>query len=98
MVKSHHAALLCALLILAACTAPASRAPEAVGDVASAAEGTAQTEEDPLICESIVRTGTRVAERRCMRQSELDKQRAGGQQALGDWQRRSTHTGNRAVE
>lgn len=97
MVKSHHLALFC-VVFLAACTAPASRAPEAVGDVASAADGTAQAEEDPLICESIVRTGTRVAERRCMRQSELEKQREGGQQALGDWQRRSTHTGNRTID
>ncbi|MEX2132051.1 MAG: hypothetical protein WD772_11250 [Pseudohongiellaceae bacterium] len=63
-------------------------------EVASATDGTA--EEDPLVCENTVRTGTRVAQRVCMRQSQIDAIARGGQDALGDWQRGGLQTGNQS--
>lgn len=94
-------ALVCAAVLLTACATPASRdpgMPDAVtgGDVTSAPEIAAAEEKDPIVCESIVRTGTRVAERRCMRRSEKERQQQGGQDALGEWQRRSVQVGNKS--
>ena len=98
MTSFRLAVLFCAALLMIGCTAvtpePRSDVAKAAGDVASAPAVPAAAEEDPVVCESIVRTGTRVAQRRCMRRSDLDRQQRGGQEALGEWQRRGTQVGN----
>ena len=81
---------LCSMLLVSACAAP-TRNPEA--SVASAAAG---TEDDPVVCETVVRTGTRIAERTCMRKSQIDAQRQASQDALQEIQRRGAQVGNPA--
>lgn len=100
MSHTRLAALFCAALLVSACTAPATRtavAPETgsdaaapVGDVASATTVAATAEEDdPIVCESVARTGTRVAKRLCMRRSEMEKRERDAQEMLGEVQRRA---------
>jgi hypothetical protein len=109
MTPSRLVVLFCAALLGSACTAPASRtavAPEvgsnlsaAGGDLASAPGGAAMgEEEDPLICKSVTRTGTRVAQRTCMRRSQLEKAQRDAHEMLGEVQRRSVQAGNQTRE
>lgn len=104
MTLSRLVVLCCATMLSIACTAPSTRtagAPEPGSEVAAAgadSEGTpaiaATDEEDPLICETVVRTGTRVAQRSCMRRSQREIMRQNSQDAMGEVQRRGTQTGN----
>ena len=90
--------LFCAALLGTACTTPASRtavAPEIEndvaadgGDVASAPAVAATAEEDPLICKSVVQTGTRVAQRTCVRQSQIEAKQRDAREMLGEVQKR----------
>jgi hypothetical protein len=90
--------LFCAALIGTACTTPASRtavAPDAGsdmaaagGDVASAPTVAATADEDPLICKNVVQTGTRVAQRTCVRRSQMEAHQRGAHEMLGEVQRR----------
>lgn len=101
MILSRLAALLCIAAVAAACTTPANRtapvdheatAVNADGDSASAT--VAAADKDPFVCKTVVPTGTRVAQRTCMRQSEFDKARRDGGEMLGEVQRRGVQTGN----
>jgi hypothetical protein len=88
----------CAALLGSACTTPANRAAvgtqvpgdmaAAGGDAATAPTVAATAEEDPLVCEMVVQTGTRVAQRICMRQSQLDANKRDADEMLGEVQRR----------
>lgn len=105
MTPSRLVVFLCAALLGSACTAPASRtaaAPgvgsdvsAAVGDSASAPATAAMAEEeDPLVCKSVARTGTRVAKRTCMRRSQAEARERAAHEMLGEIQRRGVQTGN----
>jgi hypothetical protein len=90
--------LFCASLIVTACTTPASRTavtPDAGsemvaagGDFASAPAVAAPTEEDPLVCKNVVKTGTRVSQRTCVRRSQIEAHQRGAHEMLGEVQRR----------
>lgn len=96
--------LFCAVTFGTACTAPANNtaAPTVAAatgtDVASAADTAGTAEEDPLVCENIIRTGTRVAQRVCMRQSQIDARARSSQETLGDVQRRGNLGGNQSID
>lgn len=99
MILSRLAALFCIAVIGTACSTAANRtAPVGIDttaaetDVDSAA--TAAAGEDPLVCKTLVPTGTRVAQRTCMRRSEFDKARRDGSEMLEEVQRRGVQTGN----
>jgi hypothetical protein len=108
MTPSRLVFFLCAALLGSACTAPASRtavAPEvgsdvsaAGGDLASAPLVAATPEEDPLVCKSVMRTGTRVAERTCVRRSQEEKRRRDAHEMLEQVQRRGVQGGNQTRE
>jgi hypothetical protein len=55
---------------------------------------TGSAEDDPRVCERIIPTGTRIAQRVCFKQSEWDQMRANAQQAAEDSQRRAVQQGN----
>jgi hypothetical protein len=107
MMPSRLVVLLPAALLAIACTAPASRtavAPEvgsdeavAGGDFASAPAVAETAEEDPLVCRSVIRTGTRVAERTCVRRSQEDKMQRDAHEMLEAVQRRGVQ-GNETRE
>lgn len=89
---------LCTALQLTACTTPASHTgvvPEADGDAvasrgdaASAPAAAAVVDDDPLVCERVVQTGTRVAQRICRRQSAIDASKRAAEEMLGEVQKR----------
>lgn len=95
---SRFIVLFCAALLGTACTTPASRtavAPDAGsdmaaagGDVASAPAVAATAEEDPLVCKNVVQTGTRVAQRTCVRRSHIEAHQRNAHEMLGEVQRR----------
>jgi hypothetical protein len=100
MVCSRFLVLVCSALLAGACSTSASRTgtgdtTPATAELAStsATDATAE-EEDPLVCRSVVRTGSRVAERTCVRRSQIEKKQKASQEALQDIQRRGTQTGN----
>lgn len=102
MDRSPHLVLACVIVLLSACSsvpqdAEVAETSSAVAPSTEVAQAD-QSEEDPVICKSVMRTGSRVAERRCMRKSVMERQERGGQSALEDWQRRGTHTGNQSTE
>ncbi|HEX7037185.1 MAG TPA: hypothetical protein VF210_15530 [Pseudomonadales bacterium] len=89
--------LLCAVLFASACAAPAPTAAEPAGggaastagqDLASAETPAATAEDDPIVCRQITRTGTRVAEKVCMRRSQIEKSQRDAAEMLGEVQRR----------
>jgi hypothetical protein len=90
--------LFCAALLGTACTTPASRTAVTSdagremsatgGDLASAPAVAATAEEDPLICKNIVQTGTRVAQRTCVRRSQMEEHQRDAHEMLGEVQRR----------
>ena len=90
--------LFCAALLATACTTPASRtavAPEVGsdmaatgGDLASAPAVASAAEEDPIVCERVVQTGTRVAQRICMRRSQVEANQRNAHEMLGEVQKR----------
>jgi hypothetical protein len=105
MQLSRLVTVFCATLLGAACTAQSSRtavAPDVDNHVAAAggehanAPGSATTaeDEDPLECKSVVQTGTRVAQRTCMRRSEKEAQQRDAHELLEAVQRRGVQTGN----
>ena len=108
MTPSRLVVLLPAALLAIACAAPASRtavAPEvgsdvaaAGGDFASVPAVAATAEEDPLVCKSVIRTGTRVAERSCMRRSQEEKMQRDAHEMLEGVQRRGVQAGNETRE
>ncbi|MEX2126050.1 MAG: hypothetical protein WD795_19325 [Woeseia sp.] len=80
--------LFCAALLGTACTTPAGRtavAPDVGSDMVPVA---ATAEENPLVCKNVVQTGTRVAQRICMRRSQMDAHQRGAHEMLGEVQRR----------
>jgi hypothetical protein len=91
-------------LLGAACAAPASRTavtpevgsdPSATGaDLASVPPVAETAKTDPLVCTTVVRTGTRVARRTCVRRSQEEKMQRDAQEALEAIQRRGVQTGN----
>ncbi len=98
MLRSPIIVLFGAALLMTACTTPSSHtaaAPEATsgdmvashGDVASAPAAAAD-EDDPLVCKKVTRTGTRVAQRVCVRQSQVEKYQRDAQEMLGEVQKR----------
>ena len=107
MLRSRQVILLCAVLLGAACTTPASRtavAPEvgddpavSGGDTASSPTVAAATEEDPMVCERISQTGTRVSQRVCMRRSQMEAKQRAAQDLLGEVQKRGVQA-NQAKE
>jgi hypothetical protein len=108
MMPSRLVVLFCAALLGTACTTPASRtavAPEVGsdmaadgGDLASAPAVAATAEEDPLVCEMVIRTGTRVAQRTCMRRSWIEKNQRDAEEMLGEVQKRGVQAGNQTKE
>lgn len=90
--------LFCAALLGTACTTPASRTavmPDAGsemaaagGDHSSAPAVAATAEEDPLVCKNVIQTGTRVAQRTCVRRSQIEAQKRDAQDMLGEVQKR----------
>lgn len=98
MLRSPLIILFGAALLMTACTTPSSHtavAPEAAsgdmvashGDVASA-PAAAANEDDPIVCKKVVQTGTRVAQRICMRQSQVEANQRDAQEMLGEVQKR----------
>lgn len=98
MLRSIRITPLCAALLLAACSTPSSHTAvptEAEGEmVASQSEGAsapataAVEQEDPIVCKRVVKTGTRVAQRLCMRRSQQEAHKRGAQEMLGEVQKR----------
>lgn len=84
----------CTVLFLAVCTTPSRHTaitPESDGDlVASRSEAASEAaaEDDPLVCKRIVQTGTRVAQRICMRRSQIKANQNDAQEMLGEVQKR----------
>jgi hypothetical protein len=98
MMPSRLAVLFCAALLATACTTPASHTavlPEVGSDMAAAGDDLASApavasaaEEDPIVCERVVQTGTRVAQRICMRRSEAEANQRNAHEMLGEVQKR----------
>lgn len=93
MSRSRFAVIVCATLLGTACTSSAPQTAATAADVgaggeAANAQQVAAAEEDPLVCRPIATTGTRVAKKVCMRQSEIDKGRRDATEMLGEVQRR----------
>ena len=98
MLRSLLVVLFYAALLVTACTTPSSRtavAPEASGDmvasrrdVASAPAAAAADEDDPLVCKKVIQTGTRVAQRICMRGSQVETNQRDAREMLGEVQKR----------
>jgi hypothetical protein len=95
-----------ALFLGVACTAPATQvhAPgtetttaEDPAPVASAQQIAATKAEDPLVCTTTAATGSRVAKKTCMRQSDIDRRRRDAGEMLDEVQRRSV-LNNRTLE
>lgn len=94
----------CAILLMTACSTPSSRtaaAPETDGDaVMATSEDTSKpvplAVSDPLVCKRVTQTGTRVAQRVCQRQSQIDAKQQGAQELLQGVQQRGAqgNTGN----
>lgn len=92
-------AFLFAMLVTACASTGAPAAPDAnaaTGHADAAASGdpadptvAAAEEDDPLVCENVMRTGTRVAKRICVRRSELERHKRAADEMLGEVQRRS---------
>lgn len=86
----------CTVLFLAVCTTPSRHTaitPESDGDLVAsrseaAGEPAAAAEDDPLVCKRIVQTGTRVAQRICMRRSRIEANQNDAQEMLGEVQKR----------
>jgi len=107
MLRSLLVVLFYAALLGIACTAPSSRttvAPEAGSDMAAAGGDlssepavAATVEEDPLVCETVVQIGARVAQRTCMRRSQVEENQRDAEEMLGEVQRRGVHV-NEAQE
>lgn len=102
MIFSRSLAVACIALIATACTTPGAPTvadsvdpvdnevttadvDTADGDVADSAVA---ANDDPMVCKRVIPTGTRVAQRTCMRQSEFDKAEQDGQEMLEEVQRR----------
>lgn len=95
---SRLAVLFCAALLATACATPAGHTPvlpeagsdmaAAGGDPASAPAVASTTEEDPIVCERVIQTGTRVAQRICMRRSEAEANQRNAHEMLGEVQKR----------
>lgn len=97
MLHKFCAVPLCTMLFVTACSTPSSHTavtPETDGDlVASRSEAgsepaAAVAEEDPIVCKRIVQTGTRVAQRICMRRSQVEANQRDAQEMLGEVQKR----------
>lgn len=83
--------LLCATALVSACSAPANRttaAPQPAGGQGTELASTEASEADPIVCERVPVTGTRVAKRVCMRRSVREQQRRDSQEMLDQVQRR----------
>lgn len=88
---------LCIALFVAACSTSSSHTaatPETDGELLASSSETADESaaavavEDPMVCKRIAQTGTRVAQRICMRQSQIDKSQRDAQEMLGEVQKR----------
>lgn len=96
MLRLLQAVLFCAVLLGSGCSTSASRtgAPLEAGDDLVAARDDAASapaatvDDDPLVCERVIQTGTRVAQRICKRRSEIEKESRDAQQMLGEVQKR----------
>lgn len=99
MVLERSVVLLCAVLLGSGCAAPASRtAAEPAGEGDGSAVGhelaSAQAapviaeEDDPIVCRRMAPTGTRVAEKVCLRRSQIEKSERDAAEMLGEVQRR----------
>lgn len=98
MFHTFRVVAFCTMLFLAACSTPSSHTavtPETDGElVASRSEAASEPAaaaaagDDPIVCKRVVQTGTRVAQRICSRQSELDAKQRDAQEMLGEVQKR----------
>lgn len=93
MMPSRLIVLVCTALLGTACTTTASRtavAPESGNDIAAAGGDVASAPAvaDPLICKNVVQTGTRVAQRTCVRRSQIEAKQRDAQDMLGEVQKR----------
>jgi hypothetical protein len=98
MLRSLLFVIFCAALLVAACTTPASRTavePVAGGDMAAtrddlASETTvaAAAVDDPMVCKSVIQTGTRVTQRICERRSQAEAKQRDAKEMLGEVQKR----------
>jgi hypothetical protein len=102
MIFSRLVAVACIALAATACTPTATRTAvdpvdpvdievtTADGDTADGdvADSAVAATDDPMVCKRVIPTGTRVAQRTCMRQSEFDKAKKDGQEMLDEVQRR----------
>ncbi len=85
-----------AILFTTACSTPSSRtaaAPESAGDAVAATSADSSQPvplavSDPLVCKRVVQTGTRVAQRICQRQSQIDAKKQAAQDLLKEVQQR----------
>lgn len=96
MFDTVRVAAFCTVLLLAACTTPSrptAVTPDASGEpMASsneaAGESAAVVEDDPIVCERVTQIGTRVAQRICKRQSQIDAEKRAAEEVLGEVQKR----------
>lgn len=78
MFRSNFAVLFCAVLLVSGCaTTSEQRLQKAMTD-----------EDDPLVCEKTTVIGTRVAQRVCLRQSQIEARKRNSQAALDEVQKR----------
>lgn len=86
-----------ALLLITACSSTTGTSNNAASSSAGNADTVAQTEDDPLICETVIPSGTRIGRKVCMRKSQKDRIRENSQTVTAENQRRSvigSPTGN----
>lgn len=98
MLRSRRVVPCCAVLLLTACTTPSGPsavAPAADADVvesrseaASTPAAAAAVEDDPMVCERVIPTGSRVAQRICQRRSVIEANQRDSQEFLGEVQKR----------
>ena len=88
---------LVALLLVTACASTPSTNIGAAGDAGANGATLAQTDEDPLICEMVIPSGTRIGRKVCIRKSERDRIREQSQLITQENQQRAvigSPTGN----
>ena len=94
MLRSPLIFLFGAALFMTACTTPSSHTEATSGDMVAShgddasAPAAAAAEDDPLVCKKVTQTGTRVAQRICMRQSKIEANQRDAQEMLGEVQKR----------
>ena len=81
--------------LLAGCSSHAPRdAPAEVAEGSAASIPEATEDRDPIVCKSVVPTGSRIASKSCMRRSEREAMRRSSQDGTNAAQRSGAQNGN----